>query len=357
MPAEWERHEATWLAYPFDSQSPAGAHRHWPRGVFRSRQIEKQWAHMTRHLTTAEVVNILVANGEVRDRLRRVFDEVSSGLADHPHVRLHTVPSNWSWIRDTGGIFLVNNETGERMITHWAFNGWGKEPWRSECSLDRKVPLAMSRIASVERRRIGCVLEGGSIDVNGTGSLLTTEECLLHENRLLPGQRKRTRDRMEELLCGNLGVRNVLWLHRGIGGDDTSGHVDDLTRFVSRDTVLTMVAPRLHGQDHVVLRENLKRLERMRDERGRQLTIMEVPLPKPDSLWGQMLPMSYANFYIGNNVVLAPVFGDPNDAKALGALQAAFPDRMIVDLYAKDLVWGLGTYHCSTQQEPAAPQV
>lgn len=355
MPAEWEPHRATWLAYPYDPKSPGG-HRHWPNGVFCRTHIEQQWAHMARHLILSEIVNIIVRNETVRKRLRQVFDAVSAGLAEHPNVRIHTVPNNWSWIRDTGGIFLVNNQTSERLLTDWEFNGWGKEPWRSECALDNQVPTAMARIANVERHAISQVLEGGSIDVNGTGSLLTTEECLLNENRLIAGQRARTREALERTLCEKLGVSNVLWLERGIGGDDTSGHIDDLTRFVSRDTVITMVAPKSSGRDHKVLRNNLERLTRMRDERGRQLTVIEVPLPKPDSLWGLQLPMSYANFYIGNAVVLAPVFNDRNDASALGALQRAFPDRQIIDLYGKDLVWGLGTYHCSTQQEPAPPR-
>ncbi|MDO8648206.1 MAG: agmatine deiminase family protein [Candidatus Peregrinibacteria bacterium] len=353
MPAEWEPHEATWLAYPFDPGSRRDAHRHWPNGVFKRRGIEEQWADMARSLAPSEAVNIIVRNIEAWGRLHKVFNQVSAGLAEHRNVRTHFVANNWSWIRDTGGIFLVNDQTGERCITDWAFNGWGKEPWKSECDLDNQVPFQMAKIAGVERHTIAQVLEGGSIDVNGTGSLLTTEECLLNENRLLPGEQRRTKEDVERTLCENLGVENVLWLERGIGGDDTSGHIDDLTRFVSRDTVITMVAPRSSGEDHRVLKRNLQRLEAMRNERGRQLSVIEVPLPKPDSLWGLQLPMSYANFYIGNDVVLAPVFNDPNDAKALGALQQAFPDRRIIDLYAKDLVWGLGTYHCSTQQEPA----
>ncbi len=353
MPAEWEPHKATWLAYPFDAQENGSKHRHWPNGVFHRKKIERLWADMARHLAPAETVHILVKNAEARERLYRTFNDVSDGLTNHPNIAVHTVPYDWSWMRDSGGIFLVNDRTGERCITDWKFNGWGKEPWQLESALDDRVPEHMAQIANVQRYQMSFVLEGGSIDVNGTGSLLTTEECLLNKNRLLPGESPRTQDSMDRVLEENLGVQNVLWLERGIGGDDTSGHIDDLTRFVAEDTVITMVAPRSFGSDHYALRANLKRLKDMRNEQGSQLSIIEVELPKPASLWGQKLPMSYANFYIGNGVVLVPVFNDPNDAKALGALQQAFPDRRIIGIYAKDFVWGLGTFHCSTQQEPA----
>lgn len=346
LPAEWEQHTATWLAFPVPDKK-SGGHSHWPY-IFNRSNVQRYWGQMTKALIEGEDVHILVKSSEARERISCILNLMQ---VESPRIHLHNVPYDWSWIRDSGGITVVNDKGG-RIMTNWGFNGWGDQ-WNY--TLDNEVPIHMSQIAGIARHDINMILEGGSIDTNGKGTLLTTEDCLLNEDRNLPGQ-TRTRDQIEQALYDNLGIRKILWLGRGIGGDDTSGHIDDLTRFVSDDTVVTMIERDTNDMNFEPLNNNVKRLRTMRTESYKQLTVIELPMPKPlySEKTGQRLPATYANFYIGNESVLVPIFNDKeNDGRALIEFECIFRGRRIQPIDARDLVVGLGTFHCSTMQEPA----
>lgn len=330
MPAEWAPHAATWITWPHYEGT-------WPGKL---EAIEPVYVEMVRALREGEHVHVNVLDEErrarVAERLRR------EGLLGN--VTLHVRPTDNEWIRDYGAIFVTNGR--ERLATDWRFTNWGgKYP---NHALNNEVPAYMAEVAGTERVGYDLVLEGGSIDVNGEGLLLTTESCLLHPNR----NPERSREEIEQALRDALGVTEILWLGDGIAGDDTDGHVDDLTRFVAPDTVVTVVEPDPADVNHEPLRENLERLRAMRPAGG-PLRVIELPMPRPVEHEGERLPASYANFYIGNAAVLLPVFDDPADAVAQERLQAVFPDRRVVPVLARDLVWGFGAFHCLTQQEPA----
>ena len=334
MPAEWEPHEATWIAWPHE-------YTDWP-GKFAP--IKWVYGEIVRHLARHETVRILVEDATRREKARRVLASAGANLDT---VEFHIFRTNRGWLRDSGPIF-VKNSRGSMRIMNWGFNAWAKyDDWRK----DNRVPDFAARRLGIEQVKPGMVLEGGSIDVDGEGALLTTEECLLSEVQSRnPGT---SRSDIEAALHRRLGVRRVLWLGRGIAGDDTHGHVDDIARFVSPGTVAAAVEPDAGDPNHEPLKENLKRLRAMRDAVGRRLRVVPLPMPEPVYFKGQRLPASYANFYIANKVVLAPVFGDPNDRKALNTLARLFDGREIVGVYSRDLVLGLGSLHCLTQQQPA----
>ena len=331
MPAEWEKHAATWLTWPHNPD-------HWPE---RFAPIPAYWARMAKEISTGETVHILLHDKATR---KNAEEELGKIGAAGGNIRLHDVPNNFAWARDHGPIF-VRDINGAKNILHWRYNAWGNK-WPHD--LDESIPSAVSAITGIPEIKIPMVLEGGSIDVNGLGTLLTTESCLLHKNR----NPKFTKEQIEEYLKKYLGIAHILWLGDGIAGDDTNGHIDDLTRFIGPSTVVTVVAERKDDRDFAALKENLSRLEKMTDQDGNRLTIHTVPLPSPVMVGDLRLPASYANFYIANDVVLLPVFDDPNDEKAVRTLQEAFPTRRIAAIDARDLVWGLGAFHCVTQQEP-----
>ena len=380
MPAEWEPHAATWLAWPHN-------HDDWP-GKFEP--IPWVYAEIIRNLARHERVELIVNNAHAQTQVRKLLQRANALSAN---VHFHRWPTNRIWLRDSGCIFLKKTRVGiarvgsvhvgtaasavraERseaaghvaaghlpsgpLALKFRFNAWAKYPnWRH----DEKIGTLMAKAAHAhesppdhERHtlptRARIVLEGGSIDVNGLGTLLTTEECLLSKvQERNPGM---TRVHYEKAFADYLGAPNVIWLGRGIAGDDTHGHVDDLTRFVSPDTVVTMVEPNSRDANHGPLLTNLRRLQAARDQHGKPLNIVELPMPGPIVFEGRRLPASYANFYIANDVVLVPVFNDPNDRIALNTLTRLFSTRTIVPIYAGDLVWGLGTLHCMTQQQPS----
>jgi agmatine deiminase len=344
MPAEWERHEATWLAWPHNPED-------WP-GKFQP--IPWIYAEIVRLLSYRETVYIAVQNAAEQ---RRAESILTRAHADCANVEFHQWPTDRVWTRDSGPIF-VRNAKGQVAITNWKFNAWAKyDDWHNDDQLpDRVASLLGHRQwepaieVNGERRKI--VLEGGSIDTNGQGVLLTTEECLLSEvQQRNPGV---SCEQLESVLHDYLGIDQVLWLNRGIAGDDTHGHVDDITRFVAPDTIITAVEPNTSDPNHEPLAENLGRLKAARTPDGKQFNIIELPMPRPVLFRQQRLPASYANFYIANGLVLMPTFHDPNDRVALGILAEAFPDRDVIGIHAVDLVWGLGTLHCMTQQQPAA---
>ena len=327
MPAEWEPHEATWLAWPHEKTD-------WP-GKFAP--IPWLYGEIVRHLARVERVRILVEDRDAEERARKVLKKCHAELAA---VEFLHHPTNRSWTRDYCPLFVKNKS--EVAISHWRFNGWAKYDDYSE---DGRTPSFIARRLKLKRVETGLVLEGGSIDVNGAGKLLTTEECLLSDVQSRnPGL---GRGDLERAFRDYLGVREVIWLNRGIAGDDTHGHVDDITRFVSADSVITMVEPDKSEVNHEPLQKNLERLRSRKD-----LRVTLLNMPEPEYFAGQRLPASYANFYIANQLVLVPTFGDKKDAAALRALEGLFPDRAVVGIPCRDLVLGLGTLHCMTQQQP-----
>lgn len=342
MPAEWERHEATWLAWPHNATD-------WP-GKFGP--IPWLYAEIVRLLAAHERVHLIVENAAME---RRVTSILKRAGADREQVSFHRWPTDRGWTRDSGPIF-VRNEAGQTAITNWRFNAWAKyDDWR----LDDKLPGRVTKLLGVaewlptfqDQSRTRCVLEGGSIDGNGAGLMLATEECLLSEvQQRNPGL---DREDLERVFSEYLGIDQTIWLGRGIAGDDTHGHVDDIARFVAPDTVVAAVEPDTRDTNHEPLAENLARLKATRTKAGKQLNVIELPLPRPVVFRGQRLPASYANFYIANGVVLVPTFHDPNDRVALNTLAEVFPDREVIGVHSVDLIWGLGALHCMTQQQPA----
>ncbi len=342
MPAEWEPHEATWLAWPHEKTD-------WP-GKFAP--IPWVYAEIVRHLARVEKVRILVQDRAEEESAKRILKKAGADLAA---VEFFRVPTDRGWIRDFGPIF-VRGPQGDLAATHWLFNAWAKY------DNGRRDAAAVTRLAAKWRRwkipvqqptyrgkRI--ILEGGGIEVNGRGTLMITEEWLLSPEQVRnPGF---TRADYEHIFRDYLGGTHVLWLGRGIVGDDTHGHVDDLARFTSADTVVTVVESDRSDVNFEPLQENLARLREMRDQDGRELRVVRLPMPAPVVFEGERLPAAYANFYIANRIVLVPTFNDPNDRVALNTLAELFPERKIIGIAAQDLVLGLGTLHCMSQQQPA----
>ena len=339
MPAEWEPHAATWLAWPHYAGD-------WP-GKFEP--IPWVYAEIIRQLARHERVNLVVNDGDSERTARKILKKAN---ALNENVKFHRWPTNRVWLRDSGCTFVKSADAGLAGIK-WRFNAWAKYTnWQR----DEKIGGLMAGAAgAVEQQAVlaktRVVLEGGSIDSNGQGSLLTTEECLLSKVQQRNSGMKR-KD-YERVFAEYLGTRNVIWLGNGIAGDDTHGHVDDLTRFVSPDTVVTVVEADPADPNYEPLRDNVRRLRSATDQDGNALAIVELPMPSPVFFEGRRLPASYANFYIATGLVLVPVFNDVNDRFALDILADLFPDREIIGIYSGDLVWGFGTLHCMTQQQPA----
>lgn len=342
MPAEWERHAATWLGWPHNATD-------WP-GKFGP--IPWVYGEIVRHLAPGETLRIVVDSQVRETAARRVLERIGVGLKAVQFLRF---PTNRGWTRDSGPIFVRRDTPDPALaVARFHFNAWAKyRDWKKDARLPelaaRRLRLRLFDIARGGRR---VVLEGGSIDVNGRGTLITTEECLLDPVVQVrnPGF---TRADVEAVLRDTLGATNVLWLGRGIAGDDTHGHVDDLCRFVGRQRVVLCRERNSRDANYAALEENYERLQGMQTEDGSRLEIVDLPMPGPLTFDGRRLPASYANFYIGNAAVLVPTFNDPQDRVALGILAELFPERAVVGIHAVDLVWGLGTLHCLTQQEPA----
>ncbi|MBL8798792.1 MAG: agmatine deiminase family protein [Planctomycetia bacterium] len=341
MPAEWEPHEATWIAWPHHRDD-------WP-GKFPP--IPLVYGEIVRQLHQSEEVRILINGPAGEKRARAVLEKLS---LDWKRISFWKIPTNRVWTRDYGPI-VVHNDWGSRSIIEWQFNAWAKYP---NAQRDRAVAFSAYRLlggdfyheaAIVDGTHV--VLEGGAIDVNGLGCVLTTEECLLSKvQQRNPGF---TRKDYERTFAKYLGAHKTLWLHKGIVGDDTHGHIDDLARFVNARTVAVAVEDNSKDKNYWLLQENLERLQGMTDLDGRKLEVVQLPMPSPVWWEDQRLPASYANFYIANDRVLVPTFNDANDRKAMGILAELFPKRTVVGIHAVDLVWGLGTLHCLTQQLPS----
>ncbi len=336
MPAEWEKHEATWLAWPHNIET-------WPTQLS---EVEKIYIQMVRVLAKGEKVHILVDDLREEERAK---NQLSKDHVEMSQVFFFRIPTADVWIRDYGPNFIVKNDPlkSEPAFNRWIFNAWGER--YESLKADHAVPDRLLEFLDIPFFEPGIILEGGSIDANGEGTVLTTEQCLLNPNRN-PHLKKQD---IEGYLKDFLGVTHVIWLGEGIVGDDTDGHVDDIARFIASDTILCAVEEDKKDANYSFLQDNLKRLEKATDQSGRQLKIIELPMPgKVDCADGR-LPASYANFYIGNSAVLVPLYNHPNDSTALEILGSCFPTRQIVGIPCGPLVCGLGAIHCVTQQQPA----
>jgi agmatine deiminase len=343
MPAEWASHRGTWLSWPHKEAS-------WP-GKFAP--VPGVFVEIVRHLAPQEEVHINVLDEAMAAGVRQLLAAAGVALdrrSGPGAVVFHHNPTNDAWCRDHGPIFLQRETASgrrEQAIVDWGYNAWGgKYP---PFDLDDVIPTRIGKQYGIRVFEPGIVMEGGSLDVNGRGTLLTTESCLLNPNRN-PGL---TRQQLEQYLRDYLGVTHILWLGDGIEGDDTDGHVDDLTRFTDPTTVVTVIEEDPRDPNYAPLRENLERLRGMRDQDGQPLQVITLPMPPAMFQDDQRLPASYANFYIANNVVLLPAYHPPSDEIARQALQRCFPTRKVIPLASTDLVWGLGSFHCVTQQWPA----
>jgi len=342
MPAEWEPHEATWISWPRNASD-------WP-GKFAA--IPWAFAEIARRVAPGETVRVIVASAAHEERARRALARVG---VPADRLTFHRIPSDRGWTRDTGPL-VVRSGARRRAVVRFRFTAWARyADWRRDDALAPRAAavLGLPLVPAVHAGR-QAVLEGGAVEVNGRGTLLATEECLLDPEVQVRNPGFGRRD-YEAIFREYLGAGNVIWLGRGIAGDDTHGHVDDLCRFVGPGTVVACVEDDERDPNHAPLRENLERLEGARLEDGSKLQVIPLPLPSPLFFDGVRLPASYANFYIANAAVLVPTFNDPMDRVALGILGELFYDRPVVGVHAVDLAWGFGTVHCLTQQVPAVP--
>lgn len=336
MPAEWETHAATWFTWPR------------PEGISfpeKYQTVPEVYSRLIRELLEVEAVHLNVWNSAMEEEVRQTLAQWAVPVSQ---VKFHHFPAYEPWCRDHGPIFVVreNGAKRERAIIDWDYNAWGNK--YPPFDLDDAIPRSVAAHLNLPLFSPGMVLEGGAIDVNGCGALLTTEACLLHPNR----NPRLSRSDIESSLRRYLGVTKILWLGEGIVGDDTDGHVDDLARFINPATVVTVVEGDPADANYAILQDNLRRLKTMSDQAGNPLKVVELPMPRAIVHAGQRLPASYANFYIANQRVLVPTYRDRNDALALDILQKVFPDRTVIGIDSTELIWGLGSFHCITQQEP-----
>jgi len=342
-PAEWELHEATWVCWPHSRKD-------WPGKLAA---VQWDFGEIVRRIAAHEKVRILVNSAQHERGVRPVLD---AGSVPPEAVEFFRIPSDRSWTRDAGPIFVADESGGAVSVAHFGFTAWARfDDWQNDAAIPERAAAALGcRRIVPEHRGRWVVLEGGAIDVNGRGTLLATEECLLHPDIQVrnPGF---SRADYETVFARWLGARHAIWLGRGIAGDeDTHGHVDDVCRFVNPTTVVLASEPDSRDENHAALRENRERLDGARLEDGSRLTIVPLPMPEPLTYQGRRLPASYANFYIANRSVLVPTFNDPHDRLALGILAELFPDRSVVGIHAVDLLLGLGSVHCLTHEQPAA---
>jgi agmatine deiminase len=335
FPAEWENHRATWLSYPHDDSYS------WPGTLER---IFPFYNRFIKELSKGEQVCINVRNEGLK---AKVAHDLAAIGVDMGRITLLVHPTNDAWCRDHGPAFVVNPASKEpKGVVSWRYNAWGN---KYDHDLDEQIPGLVARHLGIPVWYPGIVMEGGAVDFNGKGTLLTTTQCLLHENR----NPDLFQHEIEEYLRNYYGVEQILWLDEGIEGDDTNGHIDDITRFFREDAVVTMVEPDRSDPNHDILAENLKLLKSFRLISGKQLDIAELPMPAPVVYEGQRLPASYANFYIANGRLIVPNFRCKQDDQAMRILEECFPGREITPIDSVEIIWGLGSFHCLSQQEPA----
>lgn len=335
FPAEFAKHDATWLSWPHKEAS-------WPGKI---ETIYPVYAEFIKRVAEGEKVNINVVNEAMKQKALGHLQQVGADLGN---VQFFMHPTNDAWCRDHGPAFLINpNGAQKKIIVDWGYNAWGgKYP---PFDLDDNIPTLIAQHYNLPVVYPGIVMEGGSVEFNGRGTLLTTRACLLNQNR----NPHLTQEQIESYLRNYYGVDHILWLGDGIVGDDTDGHIDDLTRFVNADTVVTVVEEDKKDENYTLLQGNLHALHRLRLEDGKQLNVVELPMPAAVVYDDMRLPASYANFYISNKYVVVPTFRDKNDDRALDILQKCFPDRKVIGLDSVEIIWGLGSFHCLSQQEPS----
>jgi agmatine deiminase len=334
MPAEWEPHEASWLSWPHNRDT-------WPTQLT---EVQHVWVEMIRALSSCERVNLLVNDKPTSEQVRTLLQNAGANI---DQVSFHHIPTVDVWMRDYGPTFVTRpNQERPLAFNDWVFNGWGGKYENYERDESVARALAVQLDVPVFAHRV--VLEGGSIEVNGRGTCLTTEQCLLNKNR----NPHMSRLELEQFLKHNLGAAHLVWLGGGIAGDDTDGHIDDIARFVDPATVVCVVEENARDENYAAFRENYERLQGATDQDGRKLSIIALPCPSPVYGEGSRLPASYANFYIANDLVLVPLFGDSNDREAMGILKELFPGRNVLGLPCRAVVAGLGAIHCVTQQQP-----
>jgi agmatine deiminase len=331
MPAEWSRHRATWLSWPHNRET-------WPTQLEKVREV---WLKMAQLLSPYEQVCLLVNDEPARQEVSGLLKKAGATLDS---ISIFQIPTVDVWMRDYGPTFITNN--AQLAFNDWIFNGWGRKYKSYE--EDDRVAEEIAALLRVPVFNHSVILEGGSIEVNGRGTCLTTEQCLLNENR----NPHMSRGEIEVFLKESLGLNHVIWLGEGIVGDDTDGHIDDIARFVNPTTVVCIEETNSKDDNYSLLHENVERLQQARDQDGAKFSIVPLPCPGPVYFQASRLPASYANFYIANEVVLVPVFDDPGDGQALGILQELFPDRKVIGLPCTSVIAGLGAIHCVTQQEP-----
>ncbi|MBO9640278.1 MAG: agmatine deiminase family protein [Siphonobacter aquaeclarae] len=334
FPPEWHPHRATWLTFPHNDHS-------WQDDKLD--RMRPQYLQFIKAISEGELVCLNVSDIRLK---ARVLQWLSEAGVDLDRIRIVINPTNDAWCRDHGPAFLINPATGERMIVNWEYNAWGgKYPPYGD---DDFLPVAIAKYLHLPHVSPGIVMEGGSVEFNGAGSVLTSKSCLLNPNR----NPHLNQAQIERYLCDFYGMDQVLWVEGGIVGDDTDGHIDDTTRFVNEDTVVACVEEDPSDENHAILQTNLQMLKEMRLLNGKQLNIIELPMPKPVYINDFRTPGSYANFLICNAGVIVPVFNNPNDDRAIGILEQAFPGRKVIPLLADEIIWGQGSFHCLSQQEP-----
>lgn len=334
FPAEWHPHRATWLSWPHKEES-------WPGKLST---VFPVMALFVKEISLHEQVCINVVDAVME---AEVLEHLKKASVDLSRVKLYIHPTNDAWCRDHGPSFLINPDaTVKKVIVDWGYNAWGNK--YPPFDLDDVIPTLIGKALEIPVYHAPIVMEGGSVEFNGAGTVLTSTACLLNVNR----NPQLSQEQIENYLHSYYGAEQVLWLGEGITGDDTDGHIDDMTRFVATDTVLTAVEQDKNDLNYMPLKENLERLKTMRLLNGKQLNIVELPMPSAVHYEGIRLPASYANFYITSGSVIVPVFQDSSDDVALGIIESVFPGHNVVGLDSRDLIWGLGSFHCLSQQEP-----
>jgi agmatine deiminase len=339
LPAEWEKHEATWIGWPHNKQD-------WP-GKFSP--IPFVYAEIVKFISKGELVRILVEDDDHEKKAKKILKSIDVGF---DNVEFYKIKTDRNWLRDAGPQFVISSE-GYINLLHFKFNAWAKY---DNYKKDKYIPRFISRKMNLPYvhalfNEHPVVLEGGAIDINGKGTLITTEECLM-DSKIQVRNLDFTKKDYAQVFNNYLGITNIIWLENGIKGDDTHGHVDDLCRFVNEKTLLIVSEDNAKDENYIPLKENYERLQDALLEDGSKPEIIKLPMPSPVIYKGERLPASYANFYISNYAVLVPTFNDPNDRKALGIISELFPDRKVIGIHSVDLVWGLGTLHCLTHEQP-----
>ena len=339
FPAEFAPQKAMWLSWPHKEES-------WPGKI---ETIYTPYAQFVKEVALGQEVHINVADAAMQAFATQQLELAGARME---RIHFHLFPTNDAWCRDHGPAFLINPAAATpKVLVKWNYNAWGEK--YPPHDLDNQIPIRIAAELNIPCFTPGIVMEGGSVEFNGNGTLLTSKACLLNPNR----NPQLNQAQIEKYLCDYYGVRHILWVGDGILGDDTDGHIDDITRFVNADTVVTVVEENRADGNYAILQENLHLLQQMRLENGKPLNVVELPMPSPVIWEEQRLPASYANFYIANEVVVVPTFRDKNDQKALDILSTCFPTRRVVGIDSTDIIWGLGSFHCLSQQEPAVNSI